>query len=515
MEFCFFAYILSQGIVLHRHRWCVASTIANQDLLINSTRTTFLSLSLMSRSSLWRQEKGASNDERPPPEDVFRAACDEGRAHNGALHVWGEETSFHFNSLLLKNCIHSSYFQECCEHLPNWTAVIDEIYNEVQSLSVYVPGNNNNNNQRPSTAFCLLLRLLTLRMTEHQLNLTLQHADSPYIRAIGFLYLRFVGQPDQIYQRIAPFLHDEEEIHVLERSDRTGNGDSQQQQQQSGLTIGAFVRRLFQSRDYYGQTALPRWPTNIERSLSVQLLAADAIANRAEQHAQSRSRMTYFTKLGNEVMALYGDDENPVTWYKAVVDRVITRDERSQGTNPLRTLKYPKFVVTFTEYGNTETVGLGELDTVGGSASRSGAIISDGITEIRVGDRHDQGGVRGQSNSYRRVGEDLEEAVRRRERETVTHGGNRPQRHTSSTHQYTEPARSNSYSNRGYSSYDKTRQKDDRNSREREGFDVRTKHDGSSSEAPASVAPEPRRKRSPEELAAIADKKRKLIAKYG
>lgn len=57
--------------------------------------------------------------------------------------------------------------------------------------------------------------------------------------------------------------------------------------------------------------------------------------------------MRHFQTLGNQVMALYGDEENPTTWYRAVVDRVITVDDACFA------LTHPKiFVVTFTEYGS-------------------------------------------------------------------------------------------------------------------------------------------------------------------
>lgn len=36
-----------------------------------------------------------------------------------------------------------------------------------------------------STAFCLLYKLYTLRLTRKQVNGLLQHSDSPYIRALG------------------------------------------------------------------------------------------------------------------------------------------------------------------------------------------------------------------------------------------------------------------------------------------------------------------------------------------
>lgn len=44
-----------------------------------------------------------------------------------------------------------------------------------------------------STAFCLLYKLYTLRLTRKQVNGLLQHSDSPYIRALGrYEYIYFL-----------------------------------------------------------------------------------------------------------------------------------------------------------------------------------------------------------------------------------------------------------------------------------------------------------------------------------
>lgn len=43
-----------------------------------------------------------------------------------------------------------------------------------------------------STAFCILYKLYTLRLTRKQVVGLLNHADSPYIRGLGFMYIRLV-----------------------------------------------------------------------------------------------------------------------------------------------------------------------------------------------------------------------------------------------------------------------------------------------------------------------------------
>ena len=299
----------------------------------------------MSRSALSRQA-GNVKDRELRAEELFREACEEGRARTNTLPLWGSnDDTFHLHPMLLRNLVQSPYFQRCCENLQNWNAVIDEIYYKVEYLEPFQVSTT------PSTAFCLLLRLMTMRLTSHQLDLTLNHADSPYIRGIGFLYLRYCGLPEQVEAQIRPFLFDEQDL-VVATSGKAG---------QIRQTMGEFVRNLFRSRDFYG-TTLPRYPMQIERQLAVVILQADKVAERAKRHVKNQQHMRIFTTLGSKVMALYQDDENPLQWYRAVVDRVITNSPED-GTR----LVHPKFVVTFTEYGNTETVLLGEMDVLDGS----------------------------------------------------------------------------------------------------------------------------------------------------
>jgi pre-mRNA-splicing factor 38B len=420
----------------------------------------------MSRTALHRQE-GGSRGREIRAEEIFETACEEGRRKSSSLPLWGDDTSFHFNPLLLQNCILSPYFQKCCENLKDWNAVIDEIYYEVKSVQVFQVG------KQPSTAFCLLLRLLTLRMTSHQLNSTLKHVDSPYIRAIGFLYLRYVGQPDQVYKWIEPYLQDCEEFTVGQRDPKI-------------ITMGTYVRFLFQSRDYYGQTTLPRYPIAIERELQVKLLAEDKIYERAIQHYKNSHRMKQFQTIGCKVMALYGDEENPITWYPAEVDRVITHDEKGP-------LKYPKFVVTFTEYGNTETVSLGELDALDAHSSIRNGDHSDAYMTARY-DRH---------QIIPNV--DLYDEVRRREREQVVSSGRGSWSRRPPTTKESLSSQQKHHSN-GSTNAD-THHANVAWSKERPTNPITSTANQEESNQ--------ERKRTAEEIATIAEKKRKLIAKYG
>ncbi|KAL7576676.1 hypothetical protein ACA910_005604 [Epithemia clementina (nom. ined.)] len=486
----------------------------------------------MSRAALWRQEGNVKERERRA-EELFETALEEGReraarSKKSILPLWGPDSSFHWNPLLLRNTIHSPYFQKCCQNLTDWNAVIDEIYYEVKQLQPFSSASD----KTPSTAFCLLLRLLTLRMTDHQMDLTLQHADSPYIRAIGFLYLRYAGPPDQIIRWIQPYLYDDEELIVEASGSPT-------------ITMGEFVRDLFQSRDFHG-TPLPRFPLEVERSIQVMLLQAEQVADRAARHLQSPSLMAYFQTLGNQVMALYGDDENPVTWYKAVVDRVITRDE---ATGAL--LRYPKFVVTFPEYGNTETVLLGELDSITDgtwnhddpNTSRSGNSRGTSASlspspERANWDRQRGGGVghrpggrgRHENNNHhhhhRRAEVDLYDEVRRRERDTATaanKGGwaRRPPTTKNALSSQTQRGRHSvqddeaHVNQRNHHSHSSSFSKQQRPREAAHGDHDDRKPSSQCPNEPDDAGAPTSRKRSAEEVAAIQQKKRNLMAKYG
>ena len=43
-----------------------------------------------------------------------------------------------------------------------------------------------------SSAFCLLYKLSSLKLTSKQVYGLMNHADSPYIRGLGFMYVRWV-----------------------------------------------------------------------------------------------------------------------------------------------------------------------------------------------------------------------------------------------------------------------------------------------------------------------------------
>jgi len=342
-----------------------------------------------------------------------------------------------------------------------------------------------------------------MRSTDKQMKLMLDHKDSPYIRGIGFLYLRYACEPNLLWAYMEPYLYDEEPIRIEANPSKCER------------TVGAFVIMLLTDMDYFG-TLMPRLPVNIERDIKVKLLQAEKLEERAIKHLRNRGTLDYFKTLGSKIRALYGDDDNPVTWYDAVVDRVISTDPETR-----QPMSRPKFVVTFTEYGNTETVTLGEMEMCGGDheeGTRNNYLGPDrgrvdvgrgghGRDERGFTNSHDRGngyrndGSRGyddrrrERSRSRENGHDdlLAEVIRREREQRVAKGRNYAAR---------VPTTKDSIANRGdgprHSAYD------NRPSR------VPTQTNKTS----PPPAP-PLREKTAEELSVIAERKRKLMAKYG
>ncbi|THG05980.1 hypothetical protein TEA_000238 [Camellia sinensis var. sinensis] len=85
---------------------------------------------------------------------------------------------------------------------------IDEIYNQVDHVEPWMTGNC----RGPSTSFCLLYKFFTMKLTVKQMHGLLKHQDSPYIRCVGFLYLRYAADPKTLWNWFEPYVKDEEMV---------------------------------------------------------------------------------------------------------------------------------------------------------------------------------------------------------------------------------------------------------------------------------------------------------------
>jgi len=117
------------------------------------------------------------------------------------------------------------------------------------------------NARGPSTAFCLLYHLLILNLQPGQIKIMLEYKGSPHIRAIGFLYIRYVCNPKEIWSWFEPYLKD------LEKFIPSPTGTPGMKE----VTIGDFARDIVLNHNYF-ETLLPRFPEPLKRDWTKKLL---------------------------------------------------------------------------------------------------------------------------------------------------------------------------------------------------------------------------------------------------
>ncbi|XP_045506811.1 pre-mRNA-splicing factor 38B isoform X2 [Colias croceus] len=210
------------------------------------------------------------------------------KQHN-ILPIWGNEQTMNLNPLILANIQGSSYFKVHLFKLKTYHEVVDEIYYQVKHLEPWERGSRKTAGQTGmcggvrgvgaggivSTAFCLLYKLYTLRLTRKQVNGLLQHTDSPYIRALGFMYVRYTQPPADLFDWYVHYLDDDEEV-----DPRAGGGGN--------TTIGALVRQMLIKLDWFS-TLFPRIPVPIQKQIEQKL---------AEHNRQSTSQQNNY-RAGN------------------------------------------------------------------------------------------------------------------------------------------------------------------------------------------------------------------------
>lgn len=202
-----------------------------------------------------------------PQEDDDDDEVEEGRGGN-ALPVWGNQNNMNLNPLVFTNITTSPYFKVTLIQYKTYHQVIDEIYYKVDHLEPWERGSRTNRNNTGmcggvrgvgaggivSSAFCLLFKLFTLKLTRKQLVGILNHCDSPYIRGLGFMYIRYCQPPPDIWDWFVDYLDDEEEI-----DPKAGGGKS--------MTIGEMCLSMLTRLEWF-DTRFPRIPVNVQKQIN-------------------------------------------------------------------------------------------------------------------------------------------------------------------------------------------------------------------------------------------------------
>lgn len=209
--------------------------------------------------------------------DYMAASVPGLKKHRGhKLPVHGNERTMNLNHMVLANITESAYFRCDLLQIKTYDEMIDEIYYKVTHLEPWekgsrkhftgsatggergmayssIPGVQNYVGVRGvgqggivSTPFCCLYKLWTIKLTRKQVELMCDHVDSPFIRGLGFLYLRFSLPPQNLLEFLQPYFNDQEEV-----DPKAGGGDP--------MTMGNLIMTMLEENHWYG-TMLPRIP---------------------------------------------------------------------------------------------------------------------------------------------------------------------------------------------------------------------------------------------------------------
>lgn len=190
---------------------------------------------------------------------------------SNVLPFWGNERTMNLNPLLLTNIKNSPYFKVNLYALKTYHEVIDEIWTQVKHMEPWEKGSRRMGGQTGmcgsvrgvgaggivSTPFCILYKLYTLRLTRKQVMGLIKHKDSPYIRALGLMYIRYTQPPESLWDWLSPYLEDTEEFDA-----KAGGGQK--------MTIGQMCRHLLVKLEWFS-TLFPRIPVPIQKDIETKL----------------------------------------------------------------------------------------------------------------------------------------------------------------------------------------------------------------------------------------------------
>uniref|UniRef100_A0A8C7QF34 Pre-mRNA-splicing factor 38B n=1 Tax=Oncorhynchus mykiss TaxID=8022 RepID=A0A8C7QF34_ONCMY len=218
----------------------------------------------------------AANQQQP--QAVSRIGPNAGK-HGNNLPLWGNEKTMNLNPMVLTNVLSSPYFKVQLYELKTYHEVVDEIYFKVTHVEPWEKGSRKTAGQTGmcggvrgvgtggivSTAFCLLYKLFTIKMTRKQVMGLITHNDSPYIRALGFMYIRYTQPPADLVDWYDGFLDDEEMPLVQQELDVKAGGGCV-------MTIGEMVRSFLTKLEWFS-TLFPRIPVPVQKLIDTQMKA--------------------------------------------------------------------------------------------------------------------------------------------------------------------------------------------------------------------------------------------------
>lgn len=235
---------------------------------------------------------------------------------------------FNIPAVLAQNLVNSDYYKSLGP-MKHFEEVIDEIKAKVDHLQPFMLGKSN----LPSSGYCLLYKLFCMKVTIAQMKSMLARKQNPFVRGLGFLFLRYATPSASLWSWFEPHIEDDQPVcpdgGPLKKTEPICN----------------YLQGILTEMKYYG-TNFPRIPAKIEQDIKINYLAIETKKQARRERAKKNERLRKYFTPGTRVKAEWSEDK---VWYPAVIDEL---------------LQSGSFVVTFTEYGNQDEVEIGSIQLV-------------------------------------------------------------------------------------------------------------------------------------------------------
>ena len=197
-----------------------------------------------------------------PPPKVSQLELKKPEKRHGLMPTWGDKNTWNLSALMRKNVLSSSYFNQLYQ-LRELSDILPEVEKHVKSSEPWIPGTCHT----PTTLFCCLIKLFMMKLTEGQVRFLCDNSN-PYLKVLGFLYIRFLSDPQELWDRLSNYTLSTQ---VFESTPGTPT------------TIGQYVEKLLLEQDYYG-LQLPRIPITIQTMINEKCLQLPLKRQRFEKN---------------------------------------------------------------------------------------------------------------------------------------------------------------------------------------------------------------------------------------
>eukprot|EP00928_Gymnodinium_smaydae_P100402 TRINITY_DN9840_c0_g2_i1.p1 TRINITY_DN9840_c0_g2~~TRINITY_DN9840_c0_g2_i1.p1 ORF type:complete len:840 (+),score=203.26 TRINITY_DN9840_c0_g2_i1:52-2571(+) len=226
-----------------------------------------------------RREKAAPKEEQPKEEDKIEKlrchlhkkvnkACKFCQRYQSAKAQADEEAlekqqkvqhrpaaeTFNCSPLLKEQIVGCSYYKS----LMGTELSVPELINEIMQFATDTM-EAYRNSMEPSCFMCCVYRLFTLQLNEDELRRFVDYPDSPLVRCVGLLCMRYCVPSEQLWEKLEDYVLDDAEIIISDS--RGGEGVRM---------IGEYVEDLLLKEKYF-TTPLPRIPASVRRKLEENL----------------------------------------------------------------------------------------------------------------------------------------------------------------------------------------------------------------------------------------------------